>query len=518
MERCKPMKRGVITVYLSLILTLMIGLFSAVFYSARIAAGRVLLGSAAEQSLFSLFSEYDSDFFERYGIMGIQAGTTQLDLASIPERLDAYAEYVMHPKKENPFGGLDMVHMEQMKTELLGFSVLTDHNGNHFYEQIMESYPARKLRDGIFQSKAEADTMLGGHDLSGSKQAISYLDQIEHAVDDGGNIDENEQENAGGAQIVSDFTREDQSRAENIHFDTNARPSRGFLRDLLQRGLFSAALPPGSEASTFCANEGALLSERKRTVGVGFAAQNGVDIVEKGTAISYALDLLPSFTNPKETEGYQYQVEYLIGGQAKDADNLETVLQRILLIREAANYFFLAKDPQKRAESYALASALCTALLIPAAVPAVAMGIRAAWAYLESISDVRALLEGKRVPMLKSAMTWKTSPNAFASASAEEAVQNGAGKDNGGKDGGGEQGSGSAYTDYLAMLLIPMDAEQLMLRMCTMMEQTMRNAYHRDGFSLDRLVTEVRAEFKGKIDQKELFCSRYYHYGKRSTA
>ena len=322
----------------------------------------------------------------------------------------------------------------------------------------------------------------------------------------------------GGAQIVSDFTREDQSRAENIHFDTNARPSRGFLRDLLQRGLFSAALPPGSEASTFCANEGALLSERKRTVGVGFAAQNGVDIVEKGTAISYALDLLPSFTNPKETEGYQYQVEYLIGGQAKDADNLETVLQRILLIREAANYFFLAKDPQKRAESYALASALCTALLIPAAAPAVAMGIRAAWAYLESISDVRALLEGKRVPMLKSAMTWKTSPNAFASASAEEAVQNGAGKDNGGKDGGGEQGSGSAYTDYLAMLLIPMDAEQLMLRMCTMMEQTMRNAYDRDGFSLDRLVTEVRAEFKGKIDQKELFCSRYYHYGKRSTA
>ena len=60
------MRRGGITVYLSLILLVMLSLIAAGLYSARQAAGRVVLASGTEQALFSLFAQYDRDLFEGY--------------------------------------------------------------------------------------------------------------------------------------------------------------------------------------------------------------------------------------------------------------------------------------------------------------------------------------------------------------------------------------------------------------------------------------------------------------------
>ena len=61
------MKRGGITVYLSLILLVLLSLITAGLYSARQAAGRVVLASGTEQALFSVFAQYDRDLLDMYG-------------------------------------------------------------------------------------------------------------------------------------------------------------------------------------------------------------------------------------------------------------------------------------------------------------------------------------------------------------------------------------------------------------------------------------------------------------------
>ena len=68
------MRKGSITTWLSLILLVLLSLITAGLYSARQAAGRVVLASAAEQALFSTFGQYDKDLMDTYGLLFIDGG------------------------------------------------------------------------------------------------------------------------------------------------------------------------------------------------------------------------------------------------------------------------------------------------------------------------------------------------------------------------------------------------------------------------------------------------------------
>ena len=53
-----------------------------------------------------------------------------------------------------------------------------------------------------------------------------------------------------------------------------------------------------------------------------------------------------------------YELEYIIGGQKSDRENLKKTVNRILLIREGMNYATLAKSAKMRGEAMALAAAI----------------------------------------------------------------------------------------------------------------------------------------------------------------
>ncbi len=62
---------------------------------------------------------------------------------------------------------------------------------------------------------------------------------------------------------------------------------------------------------------------------------------------------------------------------------------------------YLIQDQQKCIEAEELAVALMGWSMNPPVVDATKWGILAAWAYSESILDVRALLEGRRIAWIK---------------------------------------------------------------------------------------------------------------------
>ena len=65
------MKKGSITIYLSLALCVMVSLIFVSMDSARYSCGRAMAALSAEEGLFSLFGEYDRLIYDNYGLLTI---------------------------------------------------------------------------------------------------------------------------------------------------------------------------------------------------------------------------------------------------------------------------------------------------------------------------------------------------------------------------------------------------------------------------------------------------------------
>ena len=93
--------------------------------------------------------------------------------------------------------------------------------------------------------------------------------------------------------------------------------------------------------------------------------------------------------------------------QTQDRENLKKTLQEILLLREAVNAAFLFGSSLK-AEAETAAGVIAILLGLPEIKDFAATVILFAWAYAESVKDVRILLRGDKIPLVKSEESWNT--------------------------------------------------------------------------------------------------------------
>lgn len=121
--------------------------------------------------------------------------------------------------------------------------------------------------------------------------------------------------------------------------------------------------------------------------------------------------------NPGETpEGTQkewkraldYGWEYVVSGKKSDEDNLESVLSRILLLRTVTNFAAIIADGSKRAEAFAAAVAVVGFTGLTFLIRFTQTLILIAWSFVESMTDVAALLMKKHVPLVKTSKQIKT--------------------------------------------------------------------------------------------------------------
>ncbi|MDD5940842.1 MAG: DUF5702 domain-containing protein, partial [Lachnospiraceae bacterium] len=166
----------------------------------------------------------------------------------------------------------------------------------------------------------------------------------------------------------------------------------------------------------------------------------------------------------------EYQLEYILFGRGSDADNLEMAARRLLLVRECANCIYIFQDEGKKEAARVLALAVSTLLLSPELEEALAAAILFAWAYMESVRDVRTLLSGGSVPLMKTSETWKTSVEGILSPSAEA----------------GEEDEGLDYRTYLLIMLFFESMDSRCARLMDMMEADVRKKEERNTFRMDR--------------------------------
>ena len=168
----------------------------------------------------------------------------------------------------------------------------------------------------------------------------------------------------------------------------------------------------------------------------------------------------------------KYQIEYMIAGEKSDLENLEKVVKRLIRWREAANVIYLFSDAGKCAEAELLALTLTAVLQTPALVKLVKASILFAWAYMESLSDVKCLLKGGRIPLMKTAADWKTGLANIADFS-------------GNIPDGENSGHGLSYQDYLRIMLFLENSERKNMRAMDIMEMDIRTTAGNVNFRMD---------------------------------
>lgn len=123
----------------------------------------------------------------------------------------------------------------------------------------------------------------------------------------------------------------------------------------------------------------------------------------------YLLDYMPNYTT-KDIESERYDLEYILAGKKSDKENLSAVAQRLILLRQAMNYMYLVTDTEKKMVAREMAmTVLGAASATVVAVPVVTTLILMAWSYAEAVSDVKALLSGKKIPLMKTKESWNLS-------------------------------------------------------------------------------------------------------------
>lgn len=477
--------KGSISVYLCLTLTLVIALFAVMLQSIRTACGRTMIASATEQGVYSLFAQYDRRLLEVYDLFYIDGGykSGSIQMSRLYDTIyDAATRSLSpygHGTQNRNFCGVSFAG-----GSITSYTLATDQTGNSFASQVSQ-YMKKRLGVLGIQQLSE---MIGSqkHDLANQKDGIArlpdqdpvttYDQQLENGGSDGAG-----DENIDGNQNLPEV-------------EVPKRNPIEVIKEIKDRGILGIVTESPDQLSD-ASLEQELPSQRVLLEGMGTLMAEQSDIGDKLLMQEYLIDKFPSYCSEQDTGGLRYQLEYAVAGKNSDIENLKSVVTQILLMREGANMLFLYSSPSKKAEADALAAGIAAAFAIPVAQPVIALALISCWAFAESVLDVRELLAGGRIAMVKTEETWQ-----LAVGNITNLLE---GMDEYRKDAEG----GMDYEGYLRLLLVTKSHTKLTEKAMDLVEYNMNLKNPEAVFRLDCCVGALETEGRWKL-QKQIFTAR----------
>lgn len=253
------------------------------------------------------------------------------------------------------------------------------------------------------------------------------------------------------------------------------------------KDLLSVCVPEGTKVS------GAALDMRDLpsalvSVGEGSYEMSGIvlqDVLGSALFTEYASRFFSSFRTEKEGKT-QYEKEYFLNGARSERDNLKAAVNRLVVVREALNLLHLFRDSSKRAEARTLALAITGAAGIAPLTEVVTFFILTVWAFAESVEDVKILMNGGKLSVMKTQEEWKVSLSGLAES----------GKRIWDKTPGSGDGRGLDYDGWLKLFFLIQDRVQLRYRMMDVIQNRIREK--QSGFRMEQCAFRVEAEWYGK--------------------
>lgn len=264
-----------------------------------------------------------------------------------------------------------------------------------------------------------------------------------------------------------------------------------YVGDLMELGVLHTVLSNEEISKSYVDTSAYISARRKRgELNQGNGMTQEISIAEKILFHEYLLKYAGYYGQEKEEGVLKYQIEYLLSGQGSDKENIAHVVSVLCGIRCASNLIYLYGDSEKMAAAEAVASVLATAVFMPELEPAFETALLLGWVYVESLYDVKVLLAGGKVPLLKSSDDWHYDLDSILE-----------GVDMQVKSLGQE---GMSYKDYLHVLLYLANTEKITFRFMDILEMDIRQTPGNSRFRLDGCIEwmDVRTVFKSRSGYK----------------
>lgn len=191
------------------------------------------------------------------------------------------------------------------------------------------------------------------------------------------------------------------------------------------------------------------------------------DITNKGIFVKY-IELY--FNNYAKISEYgnddtalKYEMEYILNGNLNDKDNLTETIKKLVEVRNLSNGAYLITDGEKMQEITTLAETVATAIGMPFLTPVAQAVIIEAWALTEAVIDVRQLLNGEKVPIVKNSENWNSS------------IEN-----IGTFEDGRKNNTGLTYTQYLQTMIMTQKTKNTVFRTMDLVQVNMQKRYNKD--------------------------------------
>lgn len=450
------------TAFLALSLTLILSLVFVVIEGARISAIRMKFECVTDIGMNSVLAEYHRELLEQYDLLFVDMsyGSGKPSVGNTEAHLSDYIKKNLVLENTMAYMPIrDLLEMDVDTAKIFSCSIASDQGGEVLKRQItdyMSDYPTGALLSKVGGWASDIG-QLGSYDVSGERE--SYQAQIE--------------EIGLPKEEVEEGVFEEVPLNNPADIANSARSS----------GVLNLVLEDTAAVSSVRVSLDDYISHRSCIQGSGVCAEAEAlggasnDMVFE----AYVFDKCGFYGQEMEKSLLKYQIEYMLAGEDTDWKNLEYVAKKLLAWREVSNAVYILTDSAKVAEAEAMAAALTAVILCPELLVPVQYTILFAWAYVESLQDVKTLLKGGRVPVYKTAADWKTGINSLFDVKGSLTEDAGS-------------GNGLNYKEYLQAMFFLENSEKTTFRAMDIMEMDIRRTPGNAGFRLDGCFDTYQAE------------------------
>lgn len=428
--------KGKVTVFICLIISSMLLIFTAAAGILNIYSARQKAAMCGRIALSNVRSEYNRYIFDNYHIL-------LFDLNYQGKGEGALEESIMEELMTNLGPAFDVEEVA-----ITGYVKPADNNCERFKEQISGYMMYAAIDEG-------ADAILestGGEDGTLSPELERQLEDDSHS----------ESEDAAGDDVSIEgglFSKTEDPRDVTANID-----KFGILYFVVPEDMNVSSnkhtrvgLPSLTEGTDFGTNmtvnckfddyDG--LKDELNSFGgwSGNVADSAVGIFYANTVFNCAAEEV------KDNTAFLYEREYLICGKGSDYKNLEGVVTRISAIRLPVNYSYIMSSAEKLGKIRKVSVPIAVLTGVPE--PILKHLIAGCWAYVEGLAEIRGLLSGKRLAFKKNSGNWITDLSDLGSSMYGECK---------------EAENGLTYSDYLTILMALTGDEVLHLRMLDLIQ------------------------------------------------
>lgn len=455
------MAKGGITVFLTCILFAFMALILACVDAVRFHAIRTEAECVFDMGMDSVFAEYNRELLKQYDLFFIDTtyGYSEPSYHRTEEHLSEYMNANLHQERDViAWNSKDFLDMELEEAVIQTAALATDDHGRDVKYQAIEY-----VRDMVgLELIEDVQNQLGtvsAYQMD-TRDVEAEADEVQRKID--------------GVPLPEVELEDGSFEEAKIDNPADAVNHSRF------KGILYLVTEDAGKVSGAVINTDNYVSHRTCNTGTGAACDktsfSAVDEIMFG---EYLLRKCSYYGQHQTVGELEYELEYILAGKNSDMENLKWVAGRLVLLREVANVCYLYTDQKKVQEADLMAWGLSIVALAPELQPLIKTSILLAWAYAESIQDVRILLTGGKVPLLKTYQTWHLSLDHMLDYRNHLKETS--------------KSDGLDYAMYLRLLLMLQDPNEKVMRFMDVVEMNLRKTDGNQFFRMDGCMDEITA-------------------------